>query len=62
VTLPWDVVVGYIEWYRHVSHHIIHNSECRSAIATDHTRGADIDANGLTQVTYVNLCFTFCTF
>jgi len=55
VTLLWDVIVGYIKWYRHVSHTIIQNPERRSVVATG--RGVDVDANVFTQVTYVKLCF-----
>ena len=55
MALPWDVVVGYIEWYQHVSHPIIQTPKRRLVVATG--RDGDIYANVLTHVTFVKLCF-----
>ena len=52
----WDTVVGYMDWFRRISHSIIQNPSNRS-LAPRHSHGKDMDAIVLEQVTFIYLCF-----
>ena len=47
----WDIVDGYMNWYRQISHSIIQNPFDRSSTPY-HMRGEDVDAIVLAQVFY----------
>jgi len=51
VRYQWDIVDGYMEWFRLLSHPMIQNSSNRY-LAPGHPRVEDVNAIVLTQVIY----------